>query len=208
MDVDKKKKVKGDKSKKVKKEVVETPVVETVVVEKVVDSSVETVVEETVDSSTEEAKSTEMKMFTDMALLFDAYKTQTATFMKDTKQVVKKIEKAYAKLLKKTKKKRGNRSGFDKPLDISDPLAVFMGVEPGTQKSRNEVIKFIHNYIKDQELKNPDNKKQILPDKKLEDLLQSHGSTVEYFGNLQTFLKPHFLKKVEESATVTESVTV
>ena len=83
-------------------------------------------------------------------------------------------------------------------LDISSDLAVFMDVEPGTQKSRNEVIKFVHSYIKDNNLKNPENKKHILPDKKLEKLLQSQGQEVSYFGNLQTLLKPHFLKTETE----------
>jgi chromatin remodeling complex protein RSC6 len=208
---EKKKKVKSDKKAKVKKEVVSESVPETVetmesadVVSEVADvvSEVADVVSEVADVVSEVdnvAENLRFEPFTALNTLIDSYRSQTAQHFKDSRVLIKKIEKEFNRMAKKTRKKKGNRSGFDKLLDISDNLAEFMGVPAKTQKSRNEVIKFIHNYIKDNELKNQENKKQIIPDKKLESLLESKGQVVEYFGNLQTFLKPHFLKSVDSA---------
>jgi len=201
---EKKKKVKSDKKAKVKKEVVAESVPETVeTVPETVESVQETVESADVsDVAADDAVVVEnlrFEPFTALNTLIDSYRSQTAQHFKDSRVLIKKIEKEFNRMAKKTRKKKGNRSGFDKLLDISDNLAEFMGVPAKTQKSRNEVIKFIHNYIKDNELKNQENKKQIIPDKKLESLLESKGQVVEYFGNLQTFLKPHFLKNVDSA---------
>ena len=151
----------------------------------------------TLESSMESSEDKKTSFLDDLKLgfeLLEKYKMDALNHYKELKLIFKHGEKEFSRLSKKGKKKRGTRSGFDKPLNISHELSVFMGVEPGLQQSRNEVIKYVHNYIKEHELKNPTNKKQIIPDAKLETLLQAKDTVVEYFGNLQTFLKPHFLK--------------
>ena len=112
------------------------------------------------------------------------------------KQVSKKIEK-YEKILKKKKKKR-NPSGFAKPSKISKELCIFLGKNPGTEMARTEVTKIITTYIKEKQLQNPKNKRIILPDKKLGNLLKVKKQDKLTYFNLQKYMKIHFPKSVKK----------
>ena len=68
-----------------------------------------------------------------------------------------------------------------------------------TKLARTQVTKEITAYIKEHNLQNQENKKIILPDKKLGALLNAGKEEVTYF-NLQKFMKVHFIK--EEQPTV------
>jgi chromatin remodeling complex protein RSC6 len=205
------KKLKGDKKDKSSKktevvaEVVAEVVVEEVVAKVVVESTtMETGTMETgtMETGTMETGTDEVRCetFVELNSLMETFRSHTSLYLKESKLLMKKMEKEYTKMAKKYRKKKKGNSGFDKMLDISNKLCDFMNVPSNTQKSRKEVLKAVHNYINDNELKNPADKKTILPDTKLEDLLNCKGQEVKYFGNLQTFLKPHFLKSVETSA--------
>ena len=62
--------------------------------------------------------------------------------------------------------------------------------------ARTEVTKYVTQYIKEQELQDPQNKRHIKPDKKLSKLLgSSDEDDVTYF-NLQKYMKHHFPKSV------------
>mgnify|MGYP002624210963 CR=1 FL=1 len=55
-------------------------------------------------------------------------------------------------------------SGLTKPVNISPELAEVVGPGP---MPRTEVTKKLWEYIKENELQNPENKRNILPDEKL-----------------------------------------
>jgi len=105
---------------------------------------------------------------------------------------------------RKAKKDRppGDRplSGFARPTEISNDLAKFFGEKKGTLLARTEVTKKITEYIKKNDLQNPENRRQILADAALTKLLACAGATeVLTFFNLQRYLKPHFIKQTGES---------
>jgi len=112
------------------------------------------------------------------------------------KQVSKKIEK-YEKILKKKKKKR-SPSGFAKPSKISKELCSFLGKNPGTEMARTEVTKMITTYIKEKQLQNPENKRVIMPDKKLGKLLMIKKNDKLTYFNLQKYMKIHFPKPAKK----------
>jgi len=62
------------------------------------------------------------------------------------------------------------------------------------QKSRIDVTKYICNYIKSNNLQNPTDKREILPNLELQKLFRIDCSKIKYY-NIQTFLKIHFPKK-------------
>jgi len=62
------------------------------------------------------------------------------------------------------KPKRKAGGGFQKPFNLSDPLADVCGE---TQLSRPQVVKKLWDYIKGNELQDPNDKRQILCDEKL-----------------------------------------
>jgi chromatin remodeling complex protein RSC6 len=87
-------------------------------------------------------------------------------------------------------------SGFLKPVPISNAIAQFTGWSPNELKSRVEVTKFLCNYIKDNNLQNPSDRRQILADAKLTKLLECNNSTPLTYFDMQSHLKKHFPKQV------------
>lgn len=106
-----------------------------------------------------------------------------------------KNQKQLEKLQKK-KKSGGSsikhQSGIAKPGFISPALCNFIGVNAGTEMARTEVIKYVNKYIKEHQLQDQNNKKVIVPDAKLQTLLQSTTKDEITYFNLQTFMKPHY----------------
>jgi chromatin remodeling complex protein RSC6 len=87
-------------------------------------------------------------------------------------------------------------SGFLKPVPISNAMAQFTGWSPTELKSRVEVTKFLCSYIKEHDLQNPEDRRQILADGKLAKLLDyTKGTPLTYF-DMQSHLKKHFPKAV------------
>ena len=123
------------------------------------------------------------------------------------------VDKRYAKerkqmeRLQKKKKSPGgsgmkHQSGIAKPGFISPELCDFLGVSKGTEMARTEVIKYVNKYIKEQKLQDQNNKKVIVPDAKLQTLLQSNSTDEITYFNLQTYMKPHYANPAKQTSTV------
>ena len=127
------------------------------------------------------------------------------------KKEVTGLRKQAAKKKRKTAdpdKKRAP-SGFAKDTFISNELREFLDVPHGTLISRPKVTKRITEYIRENNLYCEDNKKVIVPDKKLGALLKHGDSEVTYF-TLQKFMKVHYPKEQpsHDSETTTPVVVV
>jgi len=118
----------------------------------------------------------------------------------------KEVEKVVKKLTKSQRKKRrgGNKSpgGFTKPAPLSGPMCAFLEVPDGTELPRTEVTRRVNRYVKENDLQNPENKKQILADEKLRGLLYLKDDDELTYFNLQRYMKVHFLKKDPETGSV------
>ena len=130
----------------------------------------------------------------------------------DRKLVYRIMNQEVKRLSKRTKQRGGNSdpnkpkkkpSGFAKPTHISSELESFLGVESGTMLARTDVTKRITNYIKEHNLQNPDNRREIRPDAKLGTILTlpEDKSPVTYF-NLQRCIKTHFHKATESDSGI------
>lgn len=127
--------------------------------------------------------------------------------LRDLSRECSALQKEYAKekrgwerVQEKLNKKKASankgvahQSGIAKPGYISNELCTFIGVSSETKMARTEVIKYINQYIKDNQLQDAQNKKVIVPDTKLRKLLRSDPKKdeVTYF-NLQKFMRPHY----------------
>jgi len=125
----------------------------------------------------------------------------------NVKSVLKDVErqsKDYDKLVNKRSRNKSERkitdapSGITKPVAISDELAVFLGVAPGTLVPRNEVTKGVSAYVRKYELSDPTNRQRFAftdkPEgKALFKLLGEPTEVVTYF-NLQRYLKSHYIQ--------------
>ena len=115
---------------------------------------------------------------------------------------LKSIRKQLAKMMQKqdkleTKQKKERKPhGFARPTIVSDELCLFMGKEKGSLVSRTEVTKYLIQYISDNNLQNPENRRNILVDARLKSLFgpESENEKIDYF-NMQKFVNRHFPKK-------------
>jgi chromatin remodeling complex protein RSC6 len=130
------------------------------------------------------------------------------SFINDAKELtvlVKAMQKDHVKLQKQTSKKvkksaggegtKRSPSGFAKPTKLSDELCDFLGVTKGSSMARTIVTKHINEYIKKNNLQDAADKRHIIPDAKLKNILSiKEGDKLTYF-NLQTYIKQHFKKE-------------
>ena len=96
--------------------------------------------------------------------------------------------------IKRLNDRNNTNSGFLKPVSISKEMCNFAGWGAEELHSRVDVTKLVCNYIKENNLQNPDDRRQITPDAKLKKLLNyKNGEPLKYY-TLQSYLKQHFTK--------------
>ena len=99
-------------------------------------------------------------------------------------------------------KARSLNNGFNKPQDVTPELASFLGLKEGEQISRANVTKQVSNYIKEKDLMNPKEKRQILLDDALKTLLNPPEGLPISHTSMQTYLAPHYIKTKKEEVKV------
>jgi chromatin remodeling complex protein RSC6 len=141
-----------------------------------------------------------MTKFQALISQFSSLKTELKLLERRTVKELKVVQKLNNK---KARQKKKSPSGFVKPSPISDELAVFLGVEKGSEMARTDVTREINKYIRANDLQDKQNGRKINPDKKLCELLKLTGNTdveLTYF-NLQRYMGPHFPKQTKTEAT-------
>ena len=137
--------------------------------------------------------------------------------MREMATLLKALYKDVAKLQKENDKKSKSRrrspkdaaaasgkvrrpSGFAKPTGVSKELCDFLGLSADTKLARTEVTRLLTKYIKDNDLQDPDDRRTILPDDKLNAVVKvANGEKLTYF-TLQTYMKNHFIKDAPATA--------
>jgi chromatin remodeling complex protein RSC6 len=141
------------------------------------------------------------------------------------KRLLKDFDVEQKNLLKRSRQKRRNvnadgeprtrvPSGIDKPSVVSDELYKFLelyGIEPGTEIARTKVVSYISNYVKKNNLKNPEVKKEIVPDEVLQALLtppvtrldknDPESRLIYTYTGIQPCISHHFPKSNKTKAT-------
>lgn len=132
----------------------------------------------------------------------DGFQKQLKTLIATVKTLKKENDKLKKQAARKGRGKKAAAeggaprapSGFNKPSLLSDELCAFLGLAKGSSLSRAEVSSKVHEYIKANNLQNPEDRRQIVPDAKLNKVLAvGKGETLTYF-HLQKYMKPHFTK--------------
>ena len=91
-------------------------------------------------------------------------------------------------------------NGFNRPRQVTPALKEFLGLAPDATISRTDVTKGVYGYIRENNLKHPDNGKIIMPDAKLKALLGTDDETQITFTNIQKFISPHYIKEDKSPA--------
>ena len=139
-------------------------------------------------------------------------KTKGVKFLRTLNKRLKILKNQSSRIIKQkrasSKKTTNNNSGFLKPVRISKEMAKFTGFDENELKSRVDITKYICSYIKNNNLQNPEDKRQILADAKLSKLLKydvkKEGEPLTYY-KVQTCLKNHFIKTDESSAVAVKA---
>ena len=135
--------------------------------------------------------------FEEIHFIMTAFKSSLASLNQHMKLLEKDIKREVRQLKKtstKTREKVARKpSGFAKPSDVSNELCKFMGKNEGTQIARTEVTQYLIQYIKKNELQFKDNKKIIVPDEALKNLLGIDNNTEVTYFNLQGLMNKHFI---------------
>jgi upstream activation factor subunit UAF30 len=152
-----------------------------------------------VDSSLVEQSGEFLVKLQQLGALINALKTEYRTLEKKWTRDLKVAQKQSSK----RKRKAGARapSGFVKPTRISDELASFLAKPSGTEMARTEVTRDINKYIREHNLQDKANGRQINPDSKLASLLKVAKNDVLTYFNLQRYMSPHFAKAGDAAAS-------
>lgn len=134
-----------------------------------------------------------------------------ASMQKDMKALIKLVRKIRnhqedPEGLKAQERSKNN--GFNRPQKITAALASFLDVDPSEMLSRSEVTRRINKYIRDNDLKHPDNGRVIIMDDKLKTLLSPPDDIQISFLNMQRYLSPHYIKDAPaaSSTAVTDAI--
>ena len=164
-------------------------------------TEIETIVDATKDAivSPSESLKNILQSFIDLSGVMKAQMINIRSAIKESDKQSKELEKLRNKRSRNKTERAANSqpSGITKPVAISDELAKFLGVAPGTLVPRNEVTKGVSGYVKANGLSDPTNKQKFVLDdrehaKVLRTLLGNPTEDVTYF-NLQRYLKHHYL---------------
>ncbi len=129
----------------------------------------------------------------------ESSKSKGVKFLRTLGKKVKNLRTSAARVMKsrnKGERKVNLNSGFQKPVTISKEMAKFAGWNATDLKSRVEVTKRICDYVKENKLQDPEDRRKINADKKLSDLLgydSGKDEPLTYY-RLQTHIKKHFPK--------------
>ena len=138
-----------------------------------------------------------MAIATDLDEKAKALRVESANIRKAAQALQKQLKVAQSSKGKKKKVRDPNApkrqpAGFAKPTVLSPELCKFLDIDESTLVARTDVTKKITEYIKEHNLQNPSNKREILLDAPLKKLLNPPDDVVVTFFTLQTYLKYHF----------------
>ena len=108
---------------------------------------------------------------------------------------VKDLQRSTSQAIKTkpVSQRKNNHSGFLKPVQISGEIAKFTGFDASQLHSRVDVNNYICEYIKKNNLQNPADRRQILPDDKLAKVIgYAQGDKPLTYPVLQQYMTRHY----------------
>lgn len=159
---------------------------------------------------------TNVKDYNELSKDIDNMLKNMLELTRELKVVKKELDKTHGKEIKNCKKKKksdpnvkSNKepSGFNKPALVPNEFCKQpWGCAVGDMIPRTQLTKMVYDYIKDNELQNPDDKRIIHPDSNVKELFHlDEGINLE-FKTFQTYMAKLYKKNksLNEEETVPE----
>ncbi len=127
----------------------------------------------------------------------DSLMTELTALRTEIKSLTKIVRKVRSHQEDPTGEKAAARSktnGFNRDVEVDADLRTFLGLADDEMISRSQVTKRINAYVKENNLKHPENGRVIILDEKLRTLLNPPEDVQVTFLNLQKYLSPHYVK--------------
>ena len=134
----------------------------------------------------------------------DTLSTDIASLRSEVKNLAKLVRKIRSHQEDPSGEKqqaRTKNNGFNRKMEITDDLKAFMNLDANGVVSRSDVTRYINKYIKDNDLKHPDNGRVIVMDEKLTKLLSPPDGEQVTFLNMQRYINPHYVKVHDDPVT-------
>jgi len=132
--------------------------------------------------------------------LFEKYEKVISENKELKEKLNNKLDKNLKKNQKKNQKKNSKNNSpiitdFTVEREISDKLAEFLSETHDKKISLVELNRIVINYIKDNQLQDENNRKNIILDDKLESLFKDLSGNELNFSNINLHLEKHLTKK-------------
>lgn len=114
--------------------------------------------------------------------------------IKNLAKLVRKVRNFQEDPTGEKNKKRTENNGFNRKMKVTPELMSFLDMKEGEYISRSDVTRKINKYIKDKELKHPENGRVIVMDSALSSLLSPPEGVQVTFLNMQKYISPHYLE--------------
>jgi len=188
------------------------------------DTAVDTAVDTVVDTAVEITIDPMVRQLNSMTELLDVLGKTSKALTAEMKIMVRDVNKMRIAASKKGKRVKKvidpdaprKLGALEKPVPITEELAVFLELTKGEMYSRQVITQTINKYVKAHDLQNPENRRYILLESeaglKLKALLRDPDQPLTFF-NIQRYLKVHYPKVepvegTEPKTTVTKGKTV
>lgn len=106
----------------------------------------------------------------------------------------KALRKFKRDMIPEDQRKTRKPSGFAKPTYLSSALCEFLEIPPNSELARTEVTKRLLAYVKEKNLQNTTNHRNIDCDERLSKLLNPVSDEPVTYFNIQRLLKVHYTK--------------
>lgn len=154
-----------------------------------------------------------VRQLTTMAELLDTLAKTSKSLTLEMKALTKDVNKLRVSKSSGKKQKRvvnpdtpRKLGALEKPVQITEELAEFLGLTKGEMYSRQQVTQGVNRFVKENDLQNPENRRYILLESeqglKLKALLRDPDQPLTFF-NIQRYLKVHYPKPESDSETET-----
>jgi chromatin remodeling complex protein RSC6 len=143
------------------------------------------------------------KISTDLAMadkvMFENMIMELETMKKNITGMISTLKTTQKQLTKKTKSPN-IKSGFVKPVRLSNELSTLIGTGEDELVARNIVNRKINEYVKTNNLQVPESRQNFRVDESLGRLFKLEPGTVVHYFKMQTYLKDHYPKPSVEAA--------